>query len=230
MSLIASNIQRIRETIARLQPDHAVEIMAVTKNRTRYEAEEAINLGVDLIGENRVQESIAKWTPRPLIPLHLIGHLQTNKVKYAIDHFDAVDSLDSEKVAEQLNRRLAEQTGGTFNVMLQINAGMEESKTGFPPDCDVVRNFLLQASKWPHLEFIGIMALFPRAIDTSEQEKQRIRKLMKETGELWRMCQMEGFPWAPLTILSMGMSEDYEWAIDAGSTLIRLGTNIFGPR
>ena len=146
MSVIASNIQRIRDIIDRMHPDHAVAIMAVTKNRTRQEADEAINRGVDLVGENRVQESIAKWIPRPSVPLHLIGHLQTNKVKYAIDHFDAVDSLDSEKIAEQLNRRLAEQSRGTFKVMLQINAGMEESKTGFPPHCDVVRNFLLQAS------------------------------------------------------------------------------------
>lgn len=229
MSDIERNLSDIREHIARTNAEQTVRLMAVTKNRTREEALLAIALGVDCIGENRVQESRDKWTEKPSVPLHLIGHLQTNKVKYAIDHFDAIDSIDSEKIADQLEMRLS-QTQGLASAMIQINGGREDSKSGFAPDLDVVSRFLERGKSWPHLEFIGIMALFPRAIDNSATEKQRIRKLMKETGELWRMCKLEGYPWAPLTVLSMGMSEDYEWAIEAGSTLIRLGTRIFGPR
>ncbi len=229
MSDITNRVQRIKARLHELAPDHSVAIMAVTKTRSRVEGIQALNAGVALIGENRVQESLAKWTPKPDAPLHFIGHLQTNKVKYAIRHFDAIDSVDTEKLATTINESLQTMDySGRFPVMLQVNGGQESSKSGFDPDLDTMRRFLGHAEHWDHLLFTGLMALFPRPADTSLTEIQRIRHLMKETGELWRMCQLEGYPWAPLEDLSMGMTQDYEWAVEAGSTMIRMGSGLFG--
>jgi len=90
--------------------------------------------------------------------------------------------------------------------------------------------FIASAHQWPNLRIDGILALLPRAEDSSSQESQRIRRLMQEIVKLWRMCRQEGFPWAPLEELSMGMTEDWEWAVEEGTTMIRLGTALFGPR
>ncbi len=203
--------------------------MAVTKTRSREEGTLALAAGAALIGENRVQESLAKWVPKADVPLHFIGHLQTNKVKYAIRHFDAIDSIDSEKLATAIDDCLhAIRYPNRFPVMLQVNGGRESSKSGFEPDAATLRRVLMRAEEWQHLIFTGIMAVFPRPTDNSFGETQRIRHLMKEIGELWRMCQLEGYPWAPLGDLSMGMTHDYEWAVEAGATMIRIGSGIFG--
>lgn len=222
-------LEEIQEKLHDLAPERSVTIMAVTKNRAREEGIQALAAGALLIGENRVQESLAKWDPKPPCPLHMIGHLQTNKVKYAIRHFDAIDSIDSEKLAAAIDQGLlGRDPAQRFPVMLQVNGGQESSKSGFGPDLDTVRRFLATAEKWDKLVFSGIMALFPVPSDNSFAEKQRIRQLMKETGELWRMCQLEGYPWAPLEHLSMGMTHDYEWAVEAGATMIRIGSGLFG--
>lgn len=229
MSDIEERLEEIQAKLYDLAPDRPVEIMAVTKNRSREEAIQAVAAGATLIGENRVQESVAKWDPKPDCPLHMIGHLQTNKVKYAIRHFDAVDSIDSEKLAVAIDQGLLRMNRlEKFPVMLQVNGGQEISKSGFDPNLDTVRRFLSTADKWDKLVFRGIMAVFPLPSDNSFAEKQRIRHLMKETGELWRMCQLEGYPWAPLEHLSMGMTHDYEWAVEAGATMIRIGSGLFG--
>lgn len=222
--LIAEQVSRVKARIRRLRPEGGVKIMAVTKNRSYEESLAAIRAGVDLVGENRVQEARDKWREKPPVPLHLIGHLQTNKVKYATELFDGIDSVDSERVAEALNARLE----APRPVMLQLNGGREASKTGVHPDLAI--RFLAEASRWPHLVFNGIMAVLPLAVDSSAAEEKRIRQFMQEIGEVWRMCREEQFPWAPLAELSMGMSGDYEWAVEAGSTMVRLGTVLFGSR
>lgn len=222
---ITGRVRAVLERIEALRPREGVKLMAVTKTRTREEALEAVRAGAHLIGENKVQEAQEKWAGVERgVPLHLIGHLQTNKVKYSIDLFDSIDSIDSDRVAVALDQRVA----GRLPVMLEVNGGREDSKTGMDPGR--VRQFLEQAGRWTHLQFTGIMALFPTAVGTTLDEKKKIRDLMKETGELWRTCQQEGFPWAPLDDLSMGMTDDYEWALEAGTTIIRLGTALFGPR
>lgn len=199
--------------------------MAVTKNRTREEAMAAVAAGVTLLGENRVQEAKAKWVEPPdSATLHLIGHLQTNKVKYAIKIFNTIQSIDSEHLASAINQRVHK----PFSVMVEVNAGKDPTKTGmFIED---VLPFIASAHQWPNLRIDGILALLPRAEDSSSQESQRIRRLMQEIVKLWRMCRQEGFPWAPLEELSMGMTEDWEWAVEEGTTMIRLGTALFGPR
>lgn len=221
---IKENVGRIRQRLKTLRPDGDVRLMAVTKNRTREEALEAVAAGVDLLGENRVQEARNKWLQGCPAELHLIGHLQTNKVKYAMDVFDVIESVDSPRVAEALSRRL----NRVLPVMAEVNAGREASKTGLFPEA--LEAFLANAQAWPHLRFVGLLVLLPQPLDASRAEQERIRRLMQEMVKLWRMCRQEGFPWAPLTELSMGMSADWEWAVDLGATIIRLGTAIFGPR
>ncbi|MDA8194795.1 MAG: YggS family pyridoxal phosphate-dependent enzyme [Thermaerobacter sp.] len=223
-SAITDNVRSAQERLRALRPDGGVRIMAVTKNRTRAEALAAVAAGITLLGENRVQEAREKWAGDCPVELHLIGHLQTNKVKYAIDLFNAIQSVDSERVAQALDRRL----NRPFPIMVEVNAGQEPTKTGMDPS-DLLP-FVEQAGQWPNLQLVGLLVLLPQSADQSRRELQRIRKLMQEMVKLWRMCRMEGYPWAPLPDLSMGMSGDWQWAVEAGATLVRLGTAIFGPR
>ncbi len=225
MSEVRDRLAALRARIQVLRPENPCRIMAVSKGQTRERIDEAKAAGIDLFGENRVQEAMAKWADAPRsTDLHLIGHLQSNKVKYAIQLFSAIDSIDSESIAEALNHRLSHE----FSVMLEVNVGREPSKSGLNPDC--VRLFLDRAERFNFLRFDGILAMLPQARDSSAEESQRIRRLMQETSELWRSCQSDQWPWAPLWELSMGMTNDYEWALEAGATMIRIGQGIFGPR
>ncbi|PSR20998.1 MAG: YggS family pyridoxal phosphate-dependent enzyme [Sulfobacillus acidophilus] len=223
--LIGERVGEILENLNKITPGGGVKLMAVTKYRTRQEALWAVEAGVHLIGENRIQEARQKWGHEAApVPLHYIGHVQTNKVKYAIKLFDSVDSVDSERVAESLERGLAK----VLPVMLEVNIGGEASKFGLEPQA--VRPFLASVGQWPHLQVTGLMTVLPARRDNSFAEIRRIRQEMQEMADLWRMCRNDGWPWAPLKELSMGMSGDWEWAVEAGSTMIRLGTQIFGPR
>jgi hypothetical protein len=225
MAQVTERIHRIQERIDVLRPDHSCRLMAVTKGQGRSAIDQAIAAGVRLFGENRVQEALTKWQDkRDEIVLHLIGHLQSNKVKYAIRLFSGIDTVDSVGIAEALDRRTSER----LSVMAEVNIGREISKTGLAPD--QTRRFLSEAGRFNRLSFDGILAILPQARDSSLAESKRIRDLMQETAELWRMCQSDQWPWAPLHDLSMGMTHDYEWALEAGATVIRVGEGIFGLR
>lgn len=225
-SLITERVGAIRERLDALAPPGRVKLMAVTKFHSREEAALAVQAGVDLVGENRVQEAYAKWQDKPpQVPLHLIGHLQTNKVKYANELFDSIDAVDSEKLATALNRAASKPS---IKIMVEVNIGREESKFGLTPE--TVVPFLESAQRFTHLTIAGLMTVLPQRTQNSVEEMRRIRHEMQEMADLWRMCRSEGWPWAPLDDLSMGMSGDWEWAVEAGATVIRLGTRIFGPR
>ncbi len=225
MSEIAERIGRIMERIEALRPRGDCRLMAVTKGQRWDRIQAAIEAGVRLFGENRVQECTQKWAVRPDgLEIRMIGHLQRNKVKYAIQVFSGIDTIDGETLAEVLDRHLSRQ----LSVMLEVNAGEERTKTGMLPTA--VRGFLETAGQWQRLRFDGILAMLPQARDSSLGESKRIRGLMQETAELWRICQRERWPWAPLVELSMGMTSDYEWALEAGATIVRIGQGIFGPR
>lgn len=223
-AVIVDRVSTIRERMRALAPDRDVLLMAVTKYRTRDEALWAVEAGVDLIGENRIQEARDKWSEKPPVPLHAIGHVQTNKVKYGINLFDSFDSLDSDRLAEVMNQRATD----LIRVMVEVNVGGEASKSGLAPEA--VLPFVAAAERWSQLRIDGLMTVLPARTENSVEEGRRIRRHMQEMEVLWRMCRSEGYPWAPMTHLSMGMSGDWEWAIEAGSTVIRLGTLIFGPR
>lgn len=224
-ALIEDRVGDIRQRMRSVAGHDAVQLMAVTKYRTAEESLWAVEAGVDALGENRIQEAVQKWENfKPSVPLHAIGHVQTNKVKYGIKLFDSIDSLDSERLADAIEARASH----VMPVMVEVNIGLEESKSGLHHD--QVLPFIAHLNRWPHLRADGLMTVLPARRENSVEESRRIRNYMQEMADLWRMCRDEGLPWAPLTHLSMGMSGDWEWAVEAGSTMIRLGTSIFGPR
>ena len=197
----------------------SVRIMAVTKGHVRARVDKLRALGFSLFGENRVQEARAKFTEGALagISLHLIGHLQTNKVKSALEIFQVIQSLDSIRLAEAIQGR---SQGRTVSVMVQVNAGREPQKFGVWPE--QVPAFLDSLRAFPALEVVGLMAVMPYVADT--------RRYMEETARVWRKERTVERPWAPLGELSMGSSNDFEEAIRQGSTMVRLGTVLVGAR
>jgi pyridoxal phosphate enzyme (YggS family) len=210
--------QRVREAArAAGRAPETVRIMAVTKGHDRQRVLDLITLGFTLFGENRVQEAARKYVDMPAgISLHLIGHLQTNKVKSALGIFQVIQSLDSPRLAEALQRR----STGPVPVMVEVNAGREPQKHGLWPED--VPGFVESIRQWPHLVVVGLMVMVPA--DGSPARP------MAEAYTLWQSLRRQEWPWAPLDELSMGMSADFEEAIRQGSTMVRIGTALVGPR
>lgn len=225
MAPIAERVAAITERMRAIRPEGGVRLMAASKGQDWEAIQAAMAAGVRLFGENRVQEAQKKWHAIPPgVELRLIGHLQTNKVKYAITIFHGIDTVDSDRLAAAINDRAT----GPYPVMVEVNAGREPQKSGLAPDA--VRAFLAGGSRYPRLVFSGLLSILPKPRDSSAAEAKRIRGLMQETAELWRMCRSDQWPWAPLQDLSMGMTQDFEWALEAGATVIRIGEGIFGVR
>ncbi len=200
---------------------HEVELLAVTKTHPAAAAEYAARFGLRAVGENRVQEAAAK---RPLctaaIQWELIGHLQSNKARLAAEHFDRVQSVDSEKLLTLLDRAAAER-GRTLAVLLQINAGNDPAKFGAEPGD--ARRLLEHALTQKHLKVDGLMTIAPLS-DDPEVAVRTFENLRSIRDDL------AGRLAVPLPQLSMGMSGDLEAAVRAGSTLVRIGTALFGDR
>lgn len=219
---VSSIQRRIREACARSGRDPAsVTLLAVSKGHPADSVIEAVRLGQLDFGESKVQEAKAKI---PLCPSaarwQMIGHLQTNKVREAIHLFHMIQSVDSLRLAEEI-QKAADRQGKTMKLLLEVNVAAEASKFGYTPDA-VVED-ILAINAFPKLEIHGLMAIAPW---TPRPEKVRpaFRRL-RETRE--RCEQALG---APLPVLSMGMSNDFEVAIEEGSTLVRVGTSLFGAR
>lgn len=198
-----------------------VELLAVTKTHPPEAAEYAARYGLAAVGENRVQEGIEKRARCiASIRWELIGHLQSNKAKLAAAHFDRVQSVDSEKLLRLLNRAAGE-LGRRLPVLLQVNTGLDPAKSGVKPD-DAAR--LLEAAlALPHLQVDGLMTIAPLA-DDSAVARGAFAGLSKLRD---RLSEQFG---APLRELSMGMTGDLDSAIAEGSTLVRVGTALFGAR
>lgn len=223
---LAENLAAIHERIgaacARAGRDPAaVQLVAVSKGHPPERANEAVAIGVTLLGENRVQEAKAK------IPLcsgrarwHLIGHLQTNKARDAVELFAMIESVDSLHLAQEINRR-ADQAAKTMPVLLEVNVAGEATKFGYQPEQLLAE--LEALNKLPRLELHGLMTIAPW---TPEPEK--VRPVFLRLRELKEQCEQQ--LGAPLPHLSMGMSGDFEVAIEEGATLVRIGTALFGPR
>ncbi len=200
---------------------HEVELLAVTKTHPAAAAEYAARFGLRAVGENRVQEAAAK---RPLcaatIQWELIGHLQSNKARLAAEHFDRVQSVDSEKLLTLLDRAAAER-GRTLAVLLQINAGNDPAKFGAEPGD--ARRLLEHALTQKHLKVDGLMTIAPLSDDPDVAVRtfENLRSIRDD---------LAGRLAVPLPQLSMGMSGDLEAAVRAGSTLVRIGTALFGDR
>ena len=202
-----------------------VRLIAVTKTHTPAEINEAIEAGAGDIGENRVQEILEKIEDVKAVNWHLIGHLQTNKVKQVIDKVCMIHSVDSLKLAKEIDKR-ASAAGLVMDVLIEINSAMEETKSGIPAGelKQLAKDITEQCE---NLRLKGIMCIPPMA-----DEPEDSRPYFKEAAELfkdmktWELNPERFMP----SELSMGMSGDFEVAIEEGATMVRVGSSIFGPR
>lgn len=229
---IAGNLAVIRERMARAarradRDPEEVALMAVTKTQPAERIVEAYKAGHRLFGENRVQEFAEKCGALAGLrdaEFHMIGHLQSNKVTKAAEIFGAVDSLDSERLVERLNSA-AKGLGKTLGVLIEINAGGEAAKSGVAPDSAELERILAAALAWPRLRICGLMTVPPFTDDP-----EGARPYFRQLRELRERLAGRKLPFISLDVLSMGMSHDFEVAIEEGSTCVRIGTAIFGER
>jgi len=196
--------------------------MAVTKTLPIAHALAAAEAGVTLFGENRVQEAVEKWSGSKPGELHLIGHLQRNKARAAASLFDAVDSIDKIETARALARACAE-AGRRCDILLEVNTSGEESKSGVREEGELLE-LLAAALALPELRVRGLLTIGPLT-----EEEPPVRRAFARLRSLLESCARAA-PGAGLETLSMGMSSDFEIAVEEGSTLVRLGTVLFGPR
>ncbi len=227
---ICENVERIRGLIAESakksgRKKEEIQLIAVTKNHKVEEMVKAIQeAGVTNIGENRVQEAQTKWASWPEnvnAEWHLIGHLQRNKARKALEIFNVIQSLDSIALAERLERICVEMKR-TVRVLLEVNTSGESAKHGVAPD-DVYSLFDYVMGECPSLTVQGLMTVGPLTEEESEvREAFALLRSLKENLSSSRDVL--------LPELSMGMSGDFQWAIEEGSTMVRIGTAIFGPR
>ncbi len=227
---LPENLRIVRERIARAaeragrRPEE-VAILGATKGVPPKRIREAAALGLRLFGENRVQEARDKIPQLADLDLtwHMIGHLQTNKVRHAVRLFHLVESLDRQELARELEKRLA-RMDRRMPVLLEVNTSGEPSKYGLPPEPDALlqlAEFVL--SQAPHLELRGLMTLGP--YPPEEARSRRAFARLRELRDL--LSRRLGMA---LPVLSMGMSEDFEYAVLEGATEVRLGRALFGPR
>ncbi len=216
--MIRENVQQI---LAELPP--GVLLVAAAKGRSPQEILEALEAGVQIIGENYVQEAErafsvigrrAQW--------HMIGHLQRNKAKKALEIFDMIETLDSVALAQELEKHCA-RLDKVMPVLIEINSGREPQKSGiFPEDAETL---IRAVSRFPHLRILGLMTMGPRFGDPEEA-----RPFFRETKKLFDSLKSLSLPNVEMKYLSMGMSNTYRIALEEGANVVRIGTKIFGER
>ena len=229
---IAENVTRVRERIVAAakrvgrDPD-SVTLMAVSKTVEPARIFEAYAAGVRVFGENRVQEFQEKFTALAALKdarWHLIGHLQTNKARKSVEAFHAVDSLDSLRLAQKLEEA-AVQLNKTLPVLIEINVGGESSKSGVPLDSPELEDLLRGAARLERMEIRGLMAVPPLT-----ENPDAARPYFRLLRDLRDSIAARRLPRIGMDTLSIGMSHDFEVAIEEGSTCVRVGTAIFGER
>jgi PLP dependent protein len=229
---ISQNISEVRDRIASAarragrRPEE-IALMAVSKTHPPERIREAHAAGQRLFGENLVQEFAGKASALADLQgaeWHMIGHLQTNKASKATELFNAVDSVDSVKLAEKLDGA-ARSLSRKLAVLIEINVGGESAKSGVAPDSRELEDLLLAAPRFEALEFRGLMTV-PPFTDDPDEARPYFRKLR----DLRDKISKRELPSVSMDALSMGMSHDFEVAIEEGSTCIRVGTAIFGER
>lgn len=228
MDAVAKNLERVKQRLARAarsvgRDPGEIELVAVTKNVAVPLIEAAIEAGVRVIGENRVQEARSKQK-QILHPVrwHLVGHLQRNKVKIALEIFDLIQSVDSFRLAEEISRR-ARQVGRVVEVLIQVNTSGEPTKFGIAPHQTV--DFIRVLSTLEGISVKGLMTIGAFLSDPEE-----VRPCFRLLRELKERVESAAIPGVEIKYLSMGMSHDFEVAVQEGSNMVRIGTAIFGPR
>ena len=200
-----------------------VTLIAVSKTKPLDMLKEAYQAGARYFGENKVQELVDKYDEMPSdVHWQMIGHLQRNKVKYIIDKAELIHSVDSVRLAETIDKE-AEKKGIIANVLLEVNMAKEETKFGLMPED--VKDFIGQIAGFKHIKVHGLMTIAPFVSNPEENRKYfaNLRKLSVDIGK-------EKVDNVNMSILSMGMTNDFEIAIEEGATMIRVGTAIFGER
>lgn len=236
MNSLKENLERVEQAISDAcrragRSRGEVELMAVSKTYPAATLAEAAALGLHLFGENRVQEFATKVAdlaplrenaPDP-IRVHLIGHLQSNKSARAVELFDAVDSLDSLRLAERLNESAA-RLGKHLPVLLEVKLSSEETKAGLDPASPEAAQILERLPDLPHLDLQGLMTIAPWGVP--EDETRACFRSLRDIRDRWAAAH----PRLRFDVLSMGMSGDFPIAIAEGATRIRIGTALFGKR
>lgn len=227
---IAGNIARVREIISEAAEKSGrtaddVLLLAVTKLHTPEEMNEAVDAGTTDIGENKVQEVLAKYDKVKPVRWHLIGHLQTNKVKQIIDKVVMIHSVDSVHLAKEIEKRCT-QAGINMDILIQVDPAMQETKFGVDPADleDVIRSI---AEECPHITVKGLMCVAPFCEDPEDT-----RPFFREVKKIYDKCRedFDGTANVDFRYLSMGMTNDFRIAVEEGSNLVRVGTAIFGYR
>ena len=211
-------------------PPHVL-LVAAAKTRSAEEVKAAISAGVTAIGENYVQEAeavrgaLATWeraeAPRS-VTWHLIGHLQRNKARKAVELFDLIETVDSLRIAEAIDRHCAE-LGKIMPILVEVNSGRESNKTGVPPH--EVESLLEEIAELPKIRIRGLMTMGPRFGDPEEA-----RPYFAATKSLFDRLATKNDPRIQMESLSMGMSNTYELAVAEGANIVRIGTKLFGDR
>ena len=226
---IADNVRRVRTRMRQAaeragRDPMSVRLVAASKTVDAARIRAAIAAGVTVLGENYLQETRQKLGQlgRSGVEWHLIGPLQRNKVRYVFDLFDMMHSLDRLELAEEINRR-AERLGRRLPVLLEVNVGGEASKSGWTPDG--LLNDVRQLAALPNIQVRGLMTVPPPTPQPTEA-----RPFFRQVRQLRDRLVQAGYDGMTFDELSMGMTADYEVAIEEGATLVRVGTAIFGPR
>ena len=217
---VTARLKKATEKSGRIMSD--ITLLAAIKTVDAETVNYAISKGIDYIGENKVQEFLSKNDKIVPAHRHFIGHLQTNKVKDIIDKVELIHSVDSEKLAKEISKQ-ALKIGKTVDILLEINIAGEESKWGFTKDN--LLESLNKISVLPGIRIRGLMAI-PPICENSEEN----RKYFKEMYKMFIDIRGNKIDNSNIDILSMGMSDDFDIAIEEGATLVRLGTALFGKR
>lgn len=215
---IRENIKKIMEYIP-----ESVVLIAATKGRSVEEIREAITAGITVIGENYVQEAEGKFKQiGKSVNWHLIGHLQRNKVEKALNIFDCIETLDSIRLAQTIDKYACKK-GIILPVLVEINSGREPQKSGVMPED--IEKFIDEIALLKNIKVEGLMTMGP-LVDNPDE----IRPYFKLTRELFDKLKKKDFPNVEMKYLSMGMSDTWKIAIEEGANIVRIGTAIFGPR
>ena len=220
---VAAKIEAAKQRRTTVPKDAAVTLVAVTKNHDVAAMREAIAAGATNVGENRVQEAKGKFAEiGNSVTWHLIGHLQTNKVRQAVKFSDMIHSVDSLHLAEAISSEAA-RIDKVQDILVQVNLAKEDSKSGvYREDLQEV---LQAVTKLPNLRLRGLMCMAPNYDDV-----EKCRPLFREMYKIYQQIKEMGLPASNIDMLSMGMTHDYEIAVEEGANVVRVGTAIFGPR
>ena len=226
--MLAENLKNVEDRICAAckranRKREEVTLIAVSKTKPVSMLSEVYNEGIRCFGENKVQELTDKYDRMPMdVRWHLIGHLQRNKVKYIVDKVELIHSVDSVRLAETIEQEAAKKNV-TVNILIEVNVAEEESKFGLK--VEEVLPLIQEVAKFPHVCIKGLMTIAPYVENPEENRNvfARLQKLSVDIAE-------KNIDNVNVEILSMGMTNDYEVAIEEGATMVRVGTGIFGER